>query len=78
MSLLNTCQGNNKAVPSGYCFALTSLSSSPKGSVMYYYNQTCTNTNSNTINYYCLYQFYDPSTQNCGDIKNVKEYISLV
>jgi hypothetical protein len=72
-SMLPVCpygpHGSNTDVPSGYCFPLTSMSGANKGSVIYYYAPTC-GTPPN-VNYFCLYQFYDPFTQTCGNAKNV-------
>ena len=35
---------------------------------MYYYDQTC--TINGITNYFCLYQFFDPATQNCGNVQS--------
>lgn len=68
--MLRLCPDNeNVNVPAGYCFPLTSISGENKGSVIYYYAPTCGTLP--FVNYFCLYQFYDPSTQNCGNAKNV-------
>ena len=62
-----SCTQNEQSIAGGYCYPLTTPSTGANGgSVMYYYTQTCT-INGQT-NYFCLYQFFDPATQNCGNV----------
>lgn len=64
-----SCVETNQPIPMGYCYPLTTSTGSNGGSVIYYYAQTC--TIGSVTEYFCLYQFYDSSTQNCANVKSV-------
>lgn len=57
--------GNYVGIPGGICFPI----GSSKGSVIYYLTSTCP-VNGETW-YNCAYQFYDPISQTCANVKNI-------
>jgi len=64
-----SCTEIDQSIAGGYCYSLTTPSTGANGgSVMYYYDQTC--TINGVTNYFCLYQFFDPATQNCGNVQS--------